>query len=1127
MLFKEDYVRRSLARVCNNEGVTLGTAFFILAAEGVALTCHHLVETNERIVLDCGDGRCRKGLIAEDDRFPEIDVAIVRCADDTPAQALPIEADHLGITRFWTKGFHFYGQNVTDALPASGQISGSTDIEFSTPNGRNYRLSGVLVLKDDVFDSGLSGAPVLDPDTGVVFALVNAKFKCQQGPLAGFALPLSRVKEHSPKLTSLFDANRDTVPRYGRFLNHLGAAEICRRQREAVIDRLVRRGIFLPDLYCERAKESIISDFFESGSLILPIIGNAGVGKTMLLAELARRAGPREVVLLLGLDLREEDTDLSVALTSQLRKVAAQPLGNQGDASLVVTALRNSGRQLTVLLDGLNEVPTPLSGVLKGWIEHTITWLEETDSRLVVSSGPEFWKIWSELFPRELIFSEEKLAGTRPAVRGIQLGDFSEEEAEKARKRYGLRGSLSARDIQHPMMARIYWEMQTENMQAKVAPTARYRAWERFIKMKCGHVARAFAPSVVRPYVESALKRVGRAALTRGGFEVEEEDFWGLFVGNPHLGNQFMQEGIVTRTSSGVRFVSDEIAGFIQGQSLDLEMIVKRFSGEADQPKLTTGAVVFAILRFDEEDHGKWVHAAIRAIVDAHARDDDDARILCENSVVQLLPQIRQPERFATEMQAMAQQMTRHKGYCWWNWDFFDFRHTIGGLEASLKFKLDLLRLFLPKEHYYEFEHHHWGDPESYVSSSNQHTATILGELIKSDPQPAFEIITDWLADRTRFHQGFVTVGHAAKALLFYYRHLAFDRLCELLARSTNSNAKSLLAEIAKEDPRETGDVCLRWAQGSDPLLQDRAAHLCWYIADQTVDNMLEDKLYGVFSRVIGLVNADVDLVAKKGIGRLKKYRHTVIEELFSRWKQGDPQVDGSDLAGWAETHFDQVVAAVTGLIKAGKNQERCSCALSSLCCLGSTREEKDKLIDLLDSGVSKGLLDSSLFRLAIERMLYQVDSESTRQRMANFARRIISGGPKVRLNLMYFAANEYAKSNHQAKLQDDILELLVKHETDTENQSRLILRLADRCLDRPDPLSYFLRVGELMGVERFYHVLLGAAFWHKHFAATLADWLASDRRLSALGPTQTFLDRVRSGEEPGEAARSIIFGYV
>ena len=228
----------------------------------------------------------------------------------------------------------------------------------------------------------------------------------------------------------LFDANWNTVPRYGRFLNHLGAAEICRREREVVIDRLVRREIFLADLYCERTAQCKIDNYFKSDSLILPIIGNAGVGKTMLLAHLARRAATQETVLLLGRDLREDETDLSIALTSRLRETAAQLLGNEGDASRVATALRKSGRQLTVLLDGLNEVPKPLLGALPAWIERTVTWLEETGSRLVVSSRPEFWQIWRELFPRRFIFTEDKFAKTR-AWEGIQLGDFSEEEAEK------------------------------------------------------------------------------------------------------------------------------------------------------------------------------------------------------------------------------------------------------------------------------------------------------------------------------------------------------------------------------------------------------------------------------------------------------------------------------------------------------------------------------------------------------------------------------------------------------------------------------------------------------------------------------------------------------------------------
>ncbi|MFL6277683.1 MAG: serine protease [Blastocatellia bacterium] len=115
-----DAIHCALARVCNQEGATLGTGFFVLGAEGVALTCNHLIEGKEEVWLDCGDGRQRKGRAAPEEQFPEIDLAILRCADDPPNCALPIEPDHRNLTRFWSKGFHYYGRDITQAFPLQG-----------------------------------------------------------------------------------------------------------------------------------------------------------------------------------------------------------------------------------------------------------------------------------------------------------------------------------------------------------------------------------------------------------------------------------------------------------------------------------------------------------------------------------------------------------------------------------------------------------------------------------------------------------------------------------------------------------------------------------------------------------------------------------------------------------------------------------------------------------------------------------------------------------------------------------------------------------------------------------------------------------------------------------------------
>ena len=133
--------------------------------------------------------------------------------------------------------------------------------------------------------------------------------------------------------------------------------------------------------------------------------------------------------------------------------------------------------------------------------------------------------------------------------------------------------------------------------------------------------------------------------------------------------------------------------------------------------------------------------------------------------------------------------------------------------------------------------------------------------------------------------------------------------------------------------------------------------------------------------------------------------------------------------------------------------------------------------------GLSNGLLTSGTFPLAVERILYLVDSESSERRMRDFVGEIVADSADLRRNLMYFAAHPYDENEYQAKLQDEVLELLVKHETDPGQQDRLLEGLAAGCLDRPDLIRFFLSLSELMDVTQFHNSMVVAAFQHKYFA--------------------------------------------
>ena len=1122
MLFDEGKITGALARVCNSDGATVGTAFFILPSEGIALTCDHLIPAeSESILLDCGDGEPRQGRVATDDRFPAIDLAVIRGIEPPPASALPVVSDYQGISHFWTKGFHYYGTEILDALPTSGRVVGETSTKFSV-RGKDYELKNLLLLKTDVIDAGLSGAPVIDPETGVAFGLVNAKFG-NSPSIGGFALPFARAEEHSVRLKELFEANAKAVPRFGRFLNSPGALQICRLQRESVIDRLVRRTYFLADKYCDRSEQQIIAEFYESDCLILPLIGNAGVGKTTLLANIARQPEVKAALFILARDLRYDETELCIAINSKLREHVSNLLGPHSDVSVLISSLRSSGEQLTVILDGLNEIPAAAAQSLDGWLDRSITWLEETNTKLIVSSRPEFWQTCANLFPAKRVYPQ---SDERRLQAGLALGDFSEEEAEIVKELYGLPPAIPISHIQHPLIARMYLELESEHTQAKVIGATRYQVLQRFIRLKCDRIARAVGLGVLSSHVESCLVEAARVTLETGQLELEDSKFFNLFMSNTALADQFVQEGLFMTTSGGKRFSFDEIAEFLQSRTLNFDRILQFFSTPVaeDFQKLTTGAISFAILRFDETGKGELVSQLMSTIVKAHALFAADeanwtTTRIYESVLAQLVQQIQNPDRFTTDIEAYATELSKNPRHNSFTYDRFNFRLAIGRSGLPLRFKINLLRMFMVKEDSYDFEHHHWDDLERYVIRGRRHTGAALAELIQSSPVPVFQALTEWFTDTTRLHENKSTIADAAMAMMFFYRHLAFEPLCELIIRSETQQGNTLFMYMAQHDPLRTVDVCLKWISQEDPLLLKHSAHIATFIAGHVSDNTLEDKLYEILTGVIGRVSDEIDAVATKGIGRLPKYRQSVVDKLINLFMKGSPEVDGYAIAELFDTDFDRVALAIRRSIKS--SPEQAGDAISTLSRKALSPPQLDAIIDLIHFGADNGLLRFHTFGLGMEYLLSKSKNVSDPTRVMDLVRHVIGIDPSIRLHLRYFACGSHREDLTERKLQDEILELLIATQTGGDNE-KVLRHLVESDRYQPEDLKTFLTIERTMPPERFHRTLLGAAFLEDGFANTLVDWLQMEGGISPFGPTQILLDRVQNGESGSEAVQNI-----
>ena len=188
------YVTRALLRVCEVDGRARGTAFRIHPS-GVLLTCHHVVRDLGTVYVAEEGGEPVIGRCTSEDRFPTVDLAVIRTSLTGPA--LPIARHNQDQTAWWTKGYGWQSDSVRAAVPVQGQLPGTLQVL----SYGQYHLPQVYALgAHSSFDGGVSGAPLLDPDSGVVTGVVNTLYR-GSADLAGFALPLVESK---------------TIPRIGK-----------------------------------------------------------------------------------------------------------------------------------------------------------------------------------------------------------------------------------------------------------------------------------------------------------------------------------------------------------------------------------------------------------------------------------------------------------------------------------------------------------------------------------------------------------------------------------------------------------------------------------------------------------------------------------------------------------------------------------------------------------------------------------------------------------------------------------------------------------------------------------------------------------------------------------------------
>lgn len=621
----------ALVRIRDLAGRTRGTGF-LADHDGTVITSHEAVDGATQLVLQpmadgAGGGAAGGGgwtcVVAADalTPLPEAGLALVRAGGFGPHRLTPLP---IAAAR--------PAAGTTARLWAGGWLDGTV---VGPGAGVMYTATERVHLLDDTLELGLCaggrealrlrglavGGPVLDARTGAVLGILGTALH-PQAPgrgrpgenafgrrAGGFAIPLRAVAEAAPQgaLAALLERNAATVPAYGSELNPAGARHLAELSMgSAERPRLWREPVERPEAAAEFAR-------FEEGhgtaaACVLGLVGQPGCGRSTELAGLAARRAqsprPAATIRLRGAELRPDDDGVRTAVERALRSAGrivareGRTAGDPADTTShdVARAAAAAGRPLLVLLDGPEEMPAALAQGerLAGWTAATADWLRSAGVRLVVACRPEYWERAGALFPPGVLHRPLRPAPALPAC--VELGDLTEEEAERARGRYGLpSGAPAGPDARHPLALRLLAEVGAALTEgdgsgrcAGEAPGLgtpdRHQIFDAYLDLVCLRIAvrlaaghrpapRGTAVRRLAAQVAGQVHEAARRCLGPGSGALDRTSFEEVFPREPGWARAVLAEGLLVPAGTGFRFAHEEFAEWLQGAHADLDLL--------------------------------------------------------------------------------------------------------------------------------------------------------------------------------------------------------------------------------------------------------------------------------------------------------------------------------------------------------------------------------------------------------------------------------------------------------------------------------------------------------------------------------------------------------------------------
>jgi hypothetical protein len=435
-------------------------------------------------------------------------------------------------------------------------------------------------------------------------------------------------------------------------LTYEGLVAACLRRTGRATSDLQASGRYAPDAYVVRRADATLFELWEGcgrASIakerprLIPIVSDAGLGKTSLLSRFAESFSPGlPVLFIIARDMSWQGEDAIVRFVTQAAEGVLRPDVRSGEELAIARLLRRRW-PLTVVIDGLDEThePEQVRRAVRYWLSSSIG----EESTLIVSSRPQFWVMceeqawgaWTPSQDRRKIGPEAE-SRSPVTTRGIgfsfpELLNQQELEAAwtsrgRAASELASLGASVRAELSHPFTLRAFLDL--TSALSTDPPITRASVLDRWIAERLrreSSIAERLTPEVYRKSL------IGLAACLRHARGwVPIEDLRDLPRYNPvsppgPAVERLVAAGLIELSASGleVRFGHESIADFFAGE-LDAGGALQDPAAAAEE--LLQGTYSKVALRLEVIGHHVKPSAPPLEFVEQLARRDSARAIL-------------------------------------------------------------------------------------------------------------------------------------------------------------------------------------------------------------------------------------------------------------------------------------------------------------------------------------------------------------------------------------------------------------------------------------------------------------------------------------------------------------------